>query len=61
MSDMETSSLLSPRKAAEVLGITAEEMLDMMLNRNIRTVADESGVMMVPAEAIEEYRRAHST
>ena len=61
MSDMPTASLLSPRRAAEALGVTAEEMLEMMLSGKIRTVADKAGVRMVPAEAIEEYRRAHST
>lgn len=60
MRDMQTASLLSPRKAAEALGLTAEEMLDIMLRGKIRTVADEAGVMMVPVDAIEEYRRARS-
>jgi hypothetical protein len=60
MSEVEKASLLSPRRAAEALGITAEEVLDLMLRRKIRTVADGAGVMMVPGDAIEEYRRAHS-
>jgi hypothetical protein len=56
MSDVNTASLLSPRKAAEALGVTAAEMPDLMLRGEIRTVADSAGVMMVPPEAIAEYR-----
>jgi hypothetical protein len=57
---METAPLLSPRKTAEALGITAEKALDLMLSGQIRTVKDSAGVMMVPPDAVEEYRQAHA-
>jgi predicted site-specific integrase-resolvase len=60
MDGMETAPLLSPRKTAQALGISAEEALTLMLSGQIRTVTDNAGVMMVPRDAIVEYREAHT-
>ena len=51
---------LSPRKVADRLGISAESALELMLTGEIRTVRDEYGVDMVPVDAVDEYRKAHS-
>jgi hypothetical protein len=60
MEDMETAPLLSPRKTAEALGISADDALTLMLTGQIRTVTDSAGVMMVPPQAIDEYRQTHA-
>ncbi len=60
MASMETAPLLSPRKTAEALEISADEALNLMLTGQIRTVPDAAGVMMVPSDAIDEYRQAHA-
>ena len=59
MTSTESSPLLSPGKVAEALGISAVEALWLMLSGQIRTMPD-AGVMMVPSDAIDEYRRDHA-
>lgn len=54
-----TTDLLSPRKVAQGVEHQPEDALDLMLTGRIRTVSD-NGVPMVPASAIDEYRRSHA-
>ena len=51
-----STELFSPRQVSEALGISVTDALDLMLTGGIRTVR-EDGVPMVPAAAVEEYRR----
>ena len=48
---------LSLHQAAHELGVTPEEMFDLMFGRQIATVVDDSGLLAVTRQAIDDYRR----
>jgi hypothetical protein len=46
--------------AAEILGITTREAVDLVFSRKLRTVEAPSGRRVVPLEVIEEWKREHA-
>jgi hypothetical protein len=47
-------------EAARELGITTREMVQLVYDRKIRWIVDEIGIIRIPEDAIEEYRRKAS-
>lgn len=61
MSDMETSTrLLDVGEIADRLGISREEVFDLMFATRELPVLFEAHTHGVPEDAVEAYRRAHS-
>ena len=53
----------SPPGMAEVgrlLGLTTREVVQLVYDRKIRFVVDDKGIIRIPEDAIEEYRRKAS-
>lgn len=56
---METHSApLSLHEAATELGVTPEEMFDLVFSGAIPSVRDSGGLPAISPEALEEYRRS---
>jgi hypothetical protein len=58
MTDRETVSM---GEAAERLGLTIEEVFDLVFDRVLRSIAAPSGRRIIPLDALEDYRRARET
>lgn len=57
---METETVSMP-EAARRLGLTMAEVWDLVMDRELRSVAAPSGRRIIPLDALEDYRKAQET